>query len=68
MTATPNTAALQAPKLKDCPICDGTGYLSCDCWPCDCICGYGDETCEECSGHGFIDPDDDYGYNDGMQT
>lgn len=66
MTPTLNTAALTPPKK--CPICHGKGYLRCDCWPGDCICGYGDETCEECSGHGFIDPDDDYGYNDGMQT
>ena len=63
-----NPAIIEAlPPLKKCPICHGKGYLHCDCWPGDCICGYGDETCEECAGHGFIDPDDDYGYSDGLQ-
>ena len=60
-------ATPDAPNLKDCPICYGRGYLHCDCWPGDCICGYGDETCEECAGHGVIDPDDDYGYSDGFR-
>ncbi len=56
MTAAPNTAAL--PPLKKCPICHGKGYLHCDCWPGDCICGWGDETCDECEGTGLILPDE----------
>ena len=52
-------ATPDAPKLKDCPICDGRGYLRCDCWPGDCICGFGDESCEECCGEGWVYPDDD---------
>lgn len=51
----------QQPASTECPCCDGEGYIRCDCWPGDCICGYGDETCEECCGMGHIDPDDDYG-------
>lgn len=39
-----------------CTACKGRGYHNCECWPGDCICGFGDETCEECSGNGFIDP------------
>ena len=44
-----------------CPACDGRGYHLCDCWPGDCICGYGDETCDECDGEGRI-ADDDHDY------
>ena len=47
-------------KPTRCKICNGKGYLRCDCWPGDCICGFGDETCEECGGEGLIFPDDDY--------
>lgn len=47
-------------KPKQCAICDGRGYIRCDCWPGDCICGYGDETCDECEGYGFYYPEDDY--------
>lgn len=43
---------------KRCPMCSGRGYLNCDCWPGDCICGYGDETCDECEGHGWFYPED----------
>lgn len=43
-------------KLTKCLACSGLGYHRCDCWPGDCICGHGDETCEECCGDGFIDP------------
>ena len=47
---------------KPCPCCNGRGYMRCDCWPGDCICGYGDETCEECDGDGVVWPDEyDYG-------
>jgi len=46
-------------KPPRCPVCHGRGYLVCDCWPGDCICGYGDEECEYCQGHGEIHPDDD---------
>ena len=48
-------------KLAKCPACSGRGYHNCACWPGDCICGYGDETCEECSGDGFIEPGDEQG-------
>jgi hypothetical protein len=48
-------------RPKRCAICDGRGYHLCDCWPGDCICGFGDETCDECAGEGVIftgeDPD-----------
>ena len=47
-----------------CKVCDGRGYHRCDCWPGDCICGFGDETCEECEGHGFIFPDDEWDFPD----
>lgn len=42
------------------PICNGRGYHNCDCWPGDCICGHGDETCEECEGTGMTDQYDDW--------
>lgn len=52
--------------LKRCPACNGRGYCHCECWPADCICGYGygDLDCEECRGEGVIDPsyDDDPWY------
>ena len=48
----------EAPKLKKCPACNGRGYHRCDCWPGDCICSWGDETCEECGGDGYFDPDE----------
>lgn len=49
------------PELKRCPVCKGRGEIRCDCWPGDCFCGCGDEPCEECDGHGRIDPSyDDY--------
>lgn len=41
--------------LKPCPVCRGRGYFNCECWPGDCICGWGDEECEECSGTGDAD-------------
>lgn len=47
-------------NLTKCSACSGRGYHHCDCWPGDCICGYGDEPCEECAGDGFIDGSDDY--------
>lgn len=53
-----NSKSPETPKLKKCPVCNGRGYLRCDCWPGDCICGWGDETCEECGGHGWFDPDE----------
>lgn len=46
-------------KPIKCRACAGRGYHRCECWPGDCICGYGDETCEECAGDGFIDPGSD---------
>lgn len=53
--------------LTKCTACDGLGYFRCDCWPGDCICGFGDETCEECGGEGIIDTsydDDDFNMTD----
>ncbi|MDT1061160.1 hypothetical protein RM190_04765 [Paracoccus sp. CPCC 101403] len=47
---------MSEPDLKSCPACNGRGYHRCDCWPGDCICGFGDETCDECNGEGVIDP------------
>lgn len=56
-------------KLADrparCVVCDGLGYLHCECWPGDCICGRGHEPCDECMGDGVIyddwpDLDDDH--------
>ena len=46
-----------------CPVCRGRGYLRCDCWPGNCICGWDDEGCENCRGEGWVYPDeydDDY--------
>lgn len=47
-------------EAKRCVVCRGRGYHHCDCWPGDCICGYGDEPCEECEGTGWIEPWDYY--------
>lgn len=49
-----------SPLIK-CTACDGRGYHRCACWPADCICGYGDEDCNECGGKGILDSsyDDD---------
>ena len=44
-------------RRNRCQCCDGRGYVRCDCWPGDCICGYGDEDCEECGGTGDADYD-----------
>ena len=55
-----DTSAEAEEKPKRCVVCDGRGYHLCDCWPGDCICGFGDEECEECMGHGFIFPDEDF--------
>lgn len=56
-----------ADRLTKCPACKGLGYFRCDCWPGDCICGLGDETCGECGGEGIIDPsydDDEFNMTD----
>lgn len=42
-------------KLTKCASRSGRCYTRCECWPGDCICGYGDVTCEECGGEGIID-------------
>lgn len=52
--------AAETPKAKRCQCCNGRGYHRCDCWPGDCICGWGDETCDECEGTGLILPDEYY--------
>lgn len=44
-----------ADELTKCFACDGRGYFRCECWPGDCICGFDDETCEECGGEGTLD-------------
>lgn len=44
---------------RKCPACEGLGYHLCACWPGDCICGFGDTTCEDCMGEGVIYSDDD---------
>ena len=49
-----------AEETKRCVVCNGRGYHLCECWPGDCICGFGDQTCEECMGEGFIFPDEDF--------
>ena len=49
-----------AEETKRCVACDGRGYHLCECRPGDCICGFGDETCEECMGDGFIFPDESF--------
>lgn len=43
-------------KPIKCDACNGRGYLRCDCWLGDCICGYDEEPCEECDGTGWIEP------------
>lgn len=50
-------------KKKRCRVCYGRGYLTCECWPGDCICGFGDEECEACGGTGDADwrDPDEYG-------
>ena len=45
-----------------CRVCNGSGYLHCECWPCDCICGMDYEPCGECEGSGFVLPDEYDGY------
>ena len=57
---TPDT---DTPKPERCRVCHGWGYLPCDCWPGDCICGFGDEQCENCEGtgeEGWEGEDDDF--------
>lgn len=44
---------------KKCPICRGRGYIRCDCWPGDCICGWDDEPCDNCEGTGWIYADEE---------
>lgn len=53
------TQAPEMPKLKPCPVCHGRGYINCECWPGDCICGDSDRDCEQCHGEGWIDPLED---------
>ena len=52
-------------EAERCWACNGRGYILCACWPGDCICGYGDETCDECGGEGWFYEDEyDYGAPD----
>lgn len=51
-------------ELERCTWCGGRGYHPCDCWPGDCICGFGDEECEECHGEGFLYADEFDEWND----
>lgn len=47
-------------EAKKCRYCHGRGYVPCECWPGDCICGFGDEDCEFCDGEGTIYPEDEW--------
>jgi len=47
-------------KPKSCTACNGRGYHHCECWPGDCICGWDNESCEDCEGSGLIYPEDEY--------
>lgn len=49
-------------RISKCTACNGAGYFRCECWPGDCICGFGEETCDECGGEGIIDDS----YDDGI--
>lgn len=49
-------------ETKKCPVCRGRGYLRCECWPADCICGDDDPECEHCHGEGMIWEDEANGY------
>lgn len=49
------TTAPAPTKRRKCRVCSGWGYLPCECWPGDCICGFGDEECEACGGTGDAD-------------
>ncbi len=42
-------------ETERCPVCQGRGYIHCECWPADCICGWGNEDCEYCHGHGEVE-------------
>jgi len=48
-----------ADKLTKCQACNGRGYFRCECWPADCLCGQDEDTCWECNGDGWIDPNYD---------
>lgn len=51
---------------EKCPVCNGRGYIRCECWPADCICGFDDEYCDWCQGTGDGDFDEDeMGYEPG---
>ncbi|WP_147335647.1 hypothetical protein [Pseudotabrizicola alkalilacus] len=47
------------PARRRCTICHGWGYIPCECWPGDCICGFGDEDCEYCEDGWIYDDEDD---------
>ncbi|AZV00360.1 hypothetical protein psul1_p52 [Paracoccus phage vB_PsuS_Psul1] len=47
-----------------CIDCNGKGYNHCECWPGDCICGWGDEDCEECRGEGWTETHHDVDEHD----
>jgi hypothetical protein len=48
-----------ADARNKCPCCHGRGYTVCECWPGDCICGWGDSECEECGRTGDADWSED---------
>lgn len=58
---------MTAPNATErrCPDCNGRGYHTCECWPGDCICGFGDQECENCGGTGWLYPDE---YDDLNET
>lgn len=55
---------MNAPAVKHpvCRVCLGRGYIQCECWPGDCICGHGEQDCEYCDGTGddWSDESDKY--------
>lgn len=46
---------------RRCPVCHGRGYIRCECWPADCICGIDDEECDFCDGTGEFEEWEDIG-------
>ena len=56
----PNDDKPNDDKPRLCTVCNGRGYIRCDCWPGDCICGWDDEPCEYCCETGVIGGCEDY--------
>lgn len=61
-TDAPRPDANDWPEEGDCPTCDGSGVVACNCDDRGCSrCLDGERTCPECDGSGFrpIEPEDD---------